>query len=369
MGEGALSNIVSTVPQAADTKPDLTFDGGISITSESQEVIDAIVGEALVIRAMLMNDGWTNVPSAQVQFIARDTDFNQYVIEMMSTSILANQTKVVEFDWTVNLTAGDYYLMLIADPSGLIDERSETNNLVSSYVFRIDPPAPDISIIVDKTTYTPGSDVVITGTVTNEADGETLINMMVELSIIRYPDYSQIGDTATAYTDSLGHYTKIKTLPSDIPLGFYAARANVTMGAGVHSAVCNAFEVVEASIVVIGLVVDSEGDPVAGATVTAGDQSTTTDDEGGFEIALPAGTYTVTATSGDRSKSVQFTVSEDNSNIGTISLPAETPSDDLAEWWLIVIVIVVIVILFFLFFIFWKRRKKDEEEEKKKQGG
>jgi len=118
-----------------------------------------------------------------------------------------------------------------------------------------------------------------------------------------------------------------------------------------------------------GKVLETNGDPVVGATVTAGDQSATTDDEGAFEIALPAGTYTFTATLGDRSKSVQFTVSEETSDIGIISLPAETPPDELADWWWIVIVIVVIVILFFLFF-FWKRRKKDEEEEeKKKQGG
>ncbi len=124
-----------------------------------------------------------------------------------------------------------------------------------------------------------------------------------------------------------------------------------------------------AEITCTGKVLETNGDPVVGATVTAGDQSTTTDDEGAFEIALPAGTYTVTATLGERSKSVQFTVSEENSDIGIISLPAETPPDELADWWWIIIVIVVIVILFFLFFIFWKRRKKDEEEEEKKKQG
>jgi parallel beta-helix repeat protein len=167
----------------------------------------------------------------------------------------------------------------------------------------------------------------------------------------------------------------VSTLTTAAPLQYstnYQVRVNGTDLSGwPMSELVYGFRTMDApaEITCTGKVVDENGDPVVGATVTAGDQSTTTDDDGAFEITLPAGTYIVTATLGERSKSVQFTVSEESSVIGIISLPAETTPDELADWWWIVIVIVVIVILFLLFFIFWKRRKKDEEaEEKKKQG-
>jgi parallel beta-helix repeat protein len=167
----------------------------------------------------------------------------------------------------------------------------------------------------------------------------------------------------------------VSTLTTATPLQYgtnYQVRVNGTDLTGwPMTELVYGFRTMDAPAVITctGKVLETSGDPVVGATVTAGDQTTTTDDEGAFEIALPAGTYTVTATLGERSKSVQFTVSEGNSDIGIISLPAETPPDELTDWWWIVVVIVVIVILFFLFFIFWKRRKKDEEEEEKKKQG
>ena len=124
-----------------------------------------------------------------------------------------------------------------------------------------------------------------------------------------------------------------------------------------------------AEVTCIGKLVEENGDPVVGATITAGSESATTNSEGAFEITLTPGIYTVTATIGERTKSIQFTVSEESYDMGVITLPGEASPDDTMNWWWILIVIVVFV-LFFIFFIFWKRRKKDEEEEeKKKQGG
>jgi hypothetical protein len=115
------------------------------------------------------------------------------------------------------------------------------------------------------------------------------------------------------------------------------------------------------------MVTEENGDPVVGATITAGGESTTTDSEGAFEMALTPGTYTVIVTLGERTKSVQFTVSEESHDMGVITLPGEAPPGDTFDWWWILIVIVGVFVLFFIFFIFWKRRKKDDEEEEKKK--
>jgi parallel beta-helix repeat protein len=130
------------------------------------------------------------------------------------------------------------------------------------------------------------------------------------------------------------------------------------------------FRTMDAPAVVVctGQVIEENGYPVIGATVTAGGESTTTDSQGFFEISLEPGTYTFTATLGERTKSTQYTVSEETNNIGTIYLPRESTQDGTMDWWWILIVIVVVCAFFFIFFIFWKRRKKDDEEEKKKQG-
>jgi carbon starvation protein CstA len=125
-----------------------------------------------------------------------------------------------------------------------------------------------------------------------------------------------------------------------------------------------------AEVTWVGVVAEANGDPVVGATVTAGSESTTTDSEGAFEMSLTPGTYTVVVTLGERTKSVQFTVSEESHDMGVITLPGETSPDDTMDWLWIIVVIVVVFAIFFIFFIFWKRRKKDdEEEEKKRQGG
>jgi len=132
------------------------------------------------------------------------------------------------------------------------------------------------------------------------------------------------------------------------------------------------FRTVDASseITCTGKVVEENGDPVVGATVTAGGHSTTTGSDGTFQLLLLSGTYTVTITLGERTKTFQFTVSEETHVMGTITLPGEPSPDEGMDWLWIVIVIIVVIALLFLFFLFWKRRKKDDEEkQKKKQGG
>jgi parallel beta-helix repeat protein len=132
------------------------------------------------------------------------------------------------------------------------------------------------------------------------------------------------------------------------------------------------FRTVDASseITCTGKVVEENGDPVVGATVTAGGHSTTTGSDGTFQLLLLSGTYTVTITLGERTKTFQFTVSEETHVMGTIALPGEPSPDEGMDWLWIVIVIVTVIALLFLFFLFWKRRKKDDEEkQKKKQGG
>lgn len=166
----------------------------------------------------------------------------------------------------------------------------------------------------------------------------------------------------------------VATLTPSSPLQYstnYQVRVNGTDLAGwPMSELVYGFRTMDEPMVltVVGMVAEENGDPVAGATVTAGDQTDTTDAEGHFELQLAAGSYTITATKGDRTKGIQFVVTEESTNAGTIVLPAEEAPDSggIPFWtWILLIIIVVVVFIFFL--IFWKRRKKDEEEEEKRK--
>jgi len=126
---------------------------------------------------------------------------------------------------------------------------------------------------------------------------------------------------------------------------------------------------VPSELTVTGKVTEESGDPVVGATVTADGHSDTTDANGEFELQLLPGTYTITVTLGERTKSVQFTVDAESTNAGTITLPAPPVEDDgEMDWlWIVIVIVVVVVFLLFFFLFFWKRRKKDDEEEEKKK--
>jgi hypothetical protein len=181
--------------------------------------------------------------------------------------------------------------------------------------------------------------------------------------------------TVNGGTASVSWSGLVATLTPATPLQYstnYQVRVNGTdMSSWPMSELVYGFRTMDAPAEVgcTGKVVEENGDPVVGATVTAGDQSVTTGSDGTFELQLVPGAYTITVTLGERSKSLQFTVSEESYDMGVITLPGGTTPDDTTDWWWILIVIVVVFVLFFLFFIFWKRRKKDEEEEEKKKQG
>ncbi len=79
-----------------DNRPDLVFVGDMNITSGSIGVDEAVVGESLVLRVTVMNDGYTPAMSVKIRFDAIDTDSFVTNLGTVSRDFDANQTKVVE---------------------------------------------------------------------------------------------------------------------------------------------------------------------------------------------------------------------------------------------------------------------------------
>ncbi|HUW44673.1 MAG TPA: carboxypeptidase regulatory-like domain-containing protein, partial [Dehalococcoidia bacterium] len=156
----------------------------------------------------------------------------------------------------------------------------------------------------------------ITGSVTDAEDGSPVAGAVVT------------DGTRTVLTDAAGQYTI-----SDVPPGTY----QVVAGKEGYESLSLTVTVLEETTAVVdfslsqiivlgsitGTVTDTEdGSPVAGATVSDGTRTTTTDATGEYNIAnMPPGTYQVTASkSGYESSSLTVTVLEGNTAVSDLSL-------------------------------------------------
>jgi len=166
---------------------------------------------------------------------------------------------------------------------------------------------------VDSGPVPPGT---ITGQVTDAEDGSAIYG-------------AQVSDgTRTATTDASGEYTV-----ADVPAGDYEVTASkegyetssltVTVLTG-NSAVANLSltEVILPGSITGSVTGAEDGSPIAGATVTDGTGTTTTDASGKYTIAdVPAGSYEVTASKeGYHSSSLTVTVLTGNSAVANLSL-------------------------------------------------
>ncbi len=162
----------------------------------------------------------------------------------------------------------------------------------------------------------------ITGTVTDAEDGSALAGATVT------------DGTRTALTDSSGAYTIDNVPPGTYGVtasksGYQSSCLTVTVVLG-GTAVAN-FSLNEIATTgsITGKVTGAEdGSPIAGATVTDGARTTTTDAAGGYTIAnVPPGTYGVTASkSGYESSTSTVTVASGGTAVMNFSLNQQRPS-------------------------------------------
>ena len=156
----------------------------------------------------------------------------------------------------------------------------------------------------------------ITGLVTDAEDGSPIAGATVS------------GGTRTVLTDVVGQYTI-----NDVPPGSYqivASKEGYESSSSTVTVLSESVIVVNFSLnevilsgSITGSVTDAEdGSPIAGATVSGGTRTVTTDASGEYTIAdVPAGTYEVTVSkSGYESASLMVTVVEGTTTVTDFSL-------------------------------------------------
>ncbi|HUL38706.1 MAG TPA: CARDB domain-containing protein, partial [Methanomassiliicoccales archaeon] len=222
------NRLVQTV-DVVDNRPDLMFVGGINVTSGSHQVDEAVVGESLVLRITVINDGYTPAMSVKIRFDAIDADSFVTNIGTVSRDVDANQTIEIEMPWVVNVTNGGYTLRCTLDSAFAIEETNEANNAISRD-FVINPPEPYITINMDRVWYNPDNEVYVYGRVTNNITADPLVGVKVNITLVVAQGYGSVGDTVTVFTDSDGNYQSSRLIPSNAAPSFYAMEVQVVTG-------------------------------------------------------------------------------------------------------------------------------------------
>jgi hypothetical protein len=236
------NNRLVQTTDVVDNRPDLVFVGGMNVTSGSVEVDQAVVGESLVLKVTVMNDGYTPAMSVKIRFDIIDTDSFVTNIGTVSRDLDANETIDVEMQWIVNVTNGNYTLRCTLDSVFAIQEINESNNVLSrDYV--INPPEPAITIRVDREWYNPDMEVFVSGRITNTLTDDPLANVKVVITLVVAQTNAKIGDNITVYTNFNGEYGTSRPIPANAPANYYAMEVQVTLGDRVVTQYSAPFEV------------------------------------------------------------------------------------------------------------------------------
>jgi subtilase family serine protease/ribosomal protein L40E len=236
------NNRLVQTTDVVDNRPDLMFVGGMNVTSGSLDVSEAVVGESLVLRVSVINDGYTPAMSVKIRFDAIDTDSFVINIGTVSRDLDANQTIVVEMPWVVNVTNGNYTLRCTLDSVFAIEETNENNNALSRD-FVVNPPQPATTISTDRSWYNPDMEVYVYGRVTNALTNDPLVNVKVVVTLVVAQTNAQIGDNVTVYTNSNGEYSASRLIPSNASPNYYAMEVQVMPGDRVVTQYSTPFEV------------------------------------------------------------------------------------------------------------------------------
>ncbi|MDD1769786.1 MAG: hypothetical protein LUO79_01750, partial [Methanomassiliicoccales archaeon] len=133
------------------------------------------------------------------------------------------------FNWTVTLTVwGDYELWVYVDSwvsgntIGNVSEPIESNNWATT-PFTIVALNPDIKILVDKTEFTAGDEVLLTATITYNATQVVIANVpLVRFQLIDSNGNLVPGSTTDAINGAAdGVVTQTLTIPLEIDTGAY----------------------------------------------------------------------------------------------------------------------------------------------------
>jgi subtilase family serine protease/ribosomal protein L40E len=230
------NNIIAQNLVVNDLRADLMFIDEISISMGGTPVTHASQGETVEISTIARNGGSTSAVSAAFYFYAVSEDDNRAFIGMAMRNIASGQQTMVNTTWQINLTMGTYTVEVVANPDGIIDDKDRTNDLVAAE-FQIDAPNVEIQIYpLDTTSYAPGSNIFVTGSVVNENTSLAVPGVVVTVWLEK--NGVQYGATFNGTTNADG----IFAIPLYIPegsSGAYSVHGFVTLGDKTFSAMKN----------------------------------------------------------------------------------------------------------------------------------
>ncbi len=219
------NNIVSAILTVTDVRPDLyVADSGISVTYEGNPVISEMYGKEVQITAEVENLGPRAVENIKLDIGIDTSSITTYTIATVDISeVAAGNTTSVTIDWTINLTTpGTYSIWAEADPSGLVDESNEANN-IGAIDFTIDALALTVGVFPESTEYEAGA-LVVVSVVVSYQDVDVPVTNLPEIMVALY-DESGARIEATVdgphSTDSSGGLTSAFEIPTTLASGQY----------------------------------------------------------------------------------------------------------------------------------------------------
>jgi uncharacterized repeat protein (TIGR01451 family) len=227
------NNVRTLSVNVIDNRPDLVFVGGISVTSANVPVGEAVIGQTIIIRVNVSNEGLTPAMNAIILFSFVDSDNFVRDIGMVPLDFNPNQIRQVEFNYTVGasgITIGNYTIKVTANSNATFEEANETNNVVITN-FVVNAPNPSIDTSLDQYSLKPDSDITISGEITNSITHSTLSGVQVIVAIYNSQNV-RVGDNYSTTSSSTGAFSKIVHIPADLASGTYYLKVTAIVPGG-----------------------------------------------------------------------------------------------------------------------------------------
>ncbi|MCG7840785.1 MAG: hypothetical protein MIO87_02620, partial [Methanomassiliicoccales archaeon] len=202
------NNVASQVIQVIDNRPDLTINNG-RVQSNAVNVTSATVGQNIHVLFDLKNVGIIDATNVNVDVSLENATMEMPLLSQVR-SIAAGETVAYDISWVVNVTSGDYSLMVRIDAGA---EADETNNILDMD-FTITVPSPIITISLNgKTDYSPGTSIFVEGTVKQSVSLASMVGQVVKVKIIDLSGFALTEDVSTT-TNADGQFAAYVPVPT-----------------------------------------------------------------------------------------------------------------------------------------------------------
>ncbi len=221
------NNILAQSITVNELRPDVFFPEGINMTNAGSAVNHSGQGETVIISTIAGNSGNSPAMATEFVFYAKGEDDHQVILGSIKKDVGIGQSVVVNMTWLINVTMGNYTIVINANPDHLIDESNITNDQVS-VAFIID--APNAKVIIDQLdtrTYDPGTNIFVTGRVANQNTSDPIAGAKITIYLAQ--GGVQKGVAFPGVTDANGNFAVSLYIPEGLD-GDYQVHASVTIG-------------------------------------------------------------------------------------------------------------------------------------------